>query len=157
MLLSVMTLISLAIVYFPYLSNNIPESPAYGVFVSQLIRYARVCSNIFLFRGSILVSKLMKQGCSSQKLHFYFSEILWLSWGHTTCMPLFTNLTPLCHICWGFCSPTVTYFLFIYSLHQALGPYVNTSTWNKIHISYIYKNTIMFQYPIKPKSIKTIK
>ena len=48
----------------PYLSSNIPESPAYGVFVAQLIRYARVCSKDedFLFRGSILVSKLMKQG-----------------------------------------------------------------------------------------------
>ena len=46
------------IVNFPYLSSNIPESPAYGVFVSQLIRYARVCSKYeeFLLRGSILVS-----------------------------------------------------------------------------------------------------
>ena len=30
------------IVNFPYLSSNIPESPAYGVFVSQLIRYGFV-------------------------------------------------------------------------------------------------------------------
>ena len=46
------------VVNFPYLSSNIPESPAYGVFVWQLIRYARVCSKYedFLFRGSILVS-----------------------------------------------------------------------------------------------------
>ena len=29
---------------FPYLGSNILESPAYGVFVSQLVRYARVCS-----------------------------------------------------------------------------------------------------------------
>ena len=38
-------------VNFPYLSSNIPESPAYGVFVSQLIRYARVGSKYedFLF------------------------------------------------------------------------------------------------------------
>ena len=45
------------IVNFPYLSSNIPESPAYGVFVIQLIRYARVCSKYddFMFRGSILV------------------------------------------------------------------------------------------------------
>ena len=28
---------------FPYLSSNIPESPPCGAFVSQLIRYARVC------------------------------------------------------------------------------------------------------------------
>ena len=31
------------VVNFPYLSSNIPESHAYGVFVSQLIRYTRVC------------------------------------------------------------------------------------------------------------------
>ena len=58
------------VVNFPFLSSNIPESPAYGVFVSLLIRYARVCSNYedFLFRGSILVPKLVKQGYSSNKL-----------------------------------------------------------------------------------------
>ena len=26
---------------FPFLSSNIPSSPAYGVFISQLIRYVR--------------------------------------------------------------------------------------------------------------------
>ena len=43
------------------------NSLAYGVSVSLLIRYARVClkyANI-LFRRSILVSKLLKQGYSS--------------------------------------------------------------------------------------------
>ena len=29
------------IVNFPFLSSNIPSAPAYGVYVSQLIRYAR--------------------------------------------------------------------------------------------------------------------
>ena len=50
-------------VNFPYLSSNIPESPVYGVFVSQLIRCAQACLKYenFLFRGSILVSKLLKQ------------------------------------------------------------------------------------------------
>ena len=72
---SVMTLIS-HIVNFPYLSSNIPESPAYGVFVSPLIRYARVCSKYedFLFIGSILVSKLFKQGYSSRKLQTTFRK-----------------------------------------------------------------------------------
>ena len=61
-------------VHFPYLSSNITESPAYGVFASQLIRYARVCSKYedFLFRWSILVSKLLKQGYSSRKLQTTF-------------------------------------------------------------------------------------
>ena len=30
---------------FSFLSSNIPSSPAYGVFISQLIRYARACSS----------------------------------------------------------------------------------------------------------------
>ena len=29
---------------FPFLSSKIPSSPAYGVFISQFIRYARACS-----------------------------------------------------------------------------------------------------------------
>ena len=31
---------------FPFLSSNIPSSLAYGVFISQLIRYARACSSM---------------------------------------------------------------------------------------------------------------
>ena len=32
-----------AIDNFPFLCSNVPLSPAYGVYVSQLIRYARTC------------------------------------------------------------------------------------------------------------------
>ena len=38
------------IVNFPYLSSNIPESPAYGVFVSQLISYGFV-QNMKIYSG----------------------------------------------------------------------------------------------------------
>ena len=34
---------------FPFLRSNIPASPAYGVFISQLIRYARACSSYECF------------------------------------------------------------------------------------------------------------
>ena len=34
---------SFDIVNFPYMDSNIPSSPAYGVYMSQLIRYARAC------------------------------------------------------------------------------------------------------------------
>ena len=58
------------IVNFPYLNSNIPESSAYAVLVSQLIRFARLFSkHEDILRGSILVAKLLKQGYSSQKLH----------------------------------------------------------------------------------------
>ena len=32
------------IVNFPFLLSNIPSSPSYGVYISQLIRYAKCCS-----------------------------------------------------------------------------------------------------------------
>ena len=35
--------------HFPFLSRNIPSSPAYGVFISQLIRYARASSSYECF------------------------------------------------------------------------------------------------------------
>ena len=52
------------IVNFPYLCSNIPCSPAYGVFISQLIRYSRACTgyNDFLQRCITLTHKLLKQG-----------------------------------------------------------------------------------------------
>ena len=34
------------IVNFPFLDGDVPRSPFYGVYISQLIRFARVCSNV---------------------------------------------------------------------------------------------------------------
>ena len=52
------------IVNFPFMCSNIPESPTYGVFISQLIRYARFSSiySNFLDRCTQLVRKLTNQG-----------------------------------------------------------------------------------------------
>ena len=49
---------------FPFLSSNIPTSPAYGVFISQLIRYVRACSSYecFIQRATRLSNKLLDQG-----------------------------------------------------------------------------------------------
>ena len=48
------------IVNFPFMSSNIPSAPAYGVYASQLIRYARCCSNYgdFLSRHRTFVTGL---------------------------------------------------------------------------------------------------
>ena len=45
------------IVNFPFLSSNIPRSPAYGVYVSQLICYARASSaySDFLVRKPVYI------------------------------------------------------------------------------------------------------
>ena len=55
---------------FPFLSSNIPSAPAYGVYVSQLIHYARTCSNYqdFMERGKVLTTKLLSQGYQKTKL-----------------------------------------------------------------------------------------
>ena len=49
---------------FPFLRSNISSSPAYGVFISQLIRYARACSSYecFILRAMRLSNKLLEQG-----------------------------------------------------------------------------------------------
>ena len=52
------------IVNFPFMSSNIPSTPAYGVYASQLIHYARCCSNYsdFLLCHRALVTRLLSQG-----------------------------------------------------------------------------------------------
>ena len=49
---------------FLFLSSNILSSSAYGVFISQLIRYAGACSSYecFILRARRLSSKLLKEG-----------------------------------------------------------------------------------------------
>ena len=55
---------------FPFLSSNIPSSSAYGVFISQLIRYTRACSSYecFILRAARLSSKLLGQGYVRERL-----------------------------------------------------------------------------------------
>ena len=55
---------------FPFLSSNIPTSPAYGVFISQLIRYARACSSYgcFILRATRLSNKLLELGYVKERL-----------------------------------------------------------------------------------------
>ena len=52
------------IVNFPYLSSNIPSGPAYGVYISQLVRIGRICSNYtqFTWRHYKLTQRLIHQG-----------------------------------------------------------------------------------------------
>ena len=41
------------IVNFPFLNGDVPRSPSYGVYISQLIRFARVCSHVDDFNNII--------------------------------------------------------------------------------------------------------
>ena len=42
------------IVNFPFLDEDVPRSPSYGVYISQCIRFARVRSNIDYFNNRTL-------------------------------------------------------------------------------------------------------
>ena len=55
---------------FPFLSSKIPSSPAYGVFISQLIRYVRACSSYeyLILRAVRLSNKLLGQGFLKERL-----------------------------------------------------------------------------------------
>ena len=52
------------IVHFPFLDGDVPRSPSYGVYIYQLSRFTRVCSNVddFNNRTLFLTAKLLKQG-----------------------------------------------------------------------------------------------
>ena len=63
------------IVNFPFSCGNIPQSPSYGVYISQLIRYARASTLYdFLSRSCRLTSKLMGQGYERFKLISAFKK-----------------------------------------------------------------------------------
>ena len=55
---------------FPFLRSNIATSPAYGVFISQLIRYARACSwyGYFILRTTHFLNKLLEQRYVKERL-----------------------------------------------------------------------------------------
>ncbi|MDA3086495.1 hypothetical protein OFO27_08180, partial [Campylobacter sp. CS_ED1] len=64
------------IVNYPNLSGNIPSSPSYGVYISQLIRFCRCCSNVedFHKRNLFITKKLLQQGYRFHKLRHSFKK-----------------------------------------------------------------------------------
>ena len=61
---------------FLFLKSNIPSSPAYGVFISQLIRYARTCSSYecFILSAMRLSNKLFGQGYVKGRLKSFLMK-----------------------------------------------------------------------------------
>ena len=61
---------------FPFLDGNVPRSPSCGVCVSQLVRFAGVCSGVdgFSSRYLFLTAKLLRQGCGCCGVRRAFSK-----------------------------------------------------------------------------------
>ena len=64
------------IVNFPFLDGDVPQRPFYGVYISQLIRFARASSHVTDFnnRNKFLTAKLFKSGYRYHKLCKKFSK-----------------------------------------------------------------------------------
>ena len=64
------------VVNFPFLDGDVPRSTSYGVYISQLIRFARVSSHVadFNARNKSLTAKLLQQGYRYHKLRKTFSN-----------------------------------------------------------------------------------
>ena len=64
------------IVNFPDLSGDVPRAPSYGVYISQLTRYARCCSYLhdFNIRNLNITKKLLQQGFRFHKLRKSFTK-----------------------------------------------------------------------------------
>ena len=63
------------IVNFPFLDGDVPRSPSYGVYISQLICFARVCSNVDDFNTrTFLTAKLLKEGYRYHTFRKSFSK-----------------------------------------------------------------------------------
>ena len=60
---------------FPFLDEDVPRLTSYAVYISQLIRFARVSSHVgdFNTRNKVLTAKLLRQGYRYHKLRKAFS------------------------------------------------------------------------------------
>ena len=112
------------------------SSPAYGVFISQFIRYARACSSYecFILRAARLSSKLLRQGYVMDRLKSSLRKFLWSIWGsHQTLWIL-----PLPNITWH--SGTWLYTM-TPSIDQTLHQYANLlPNWTLIPILTLLPN-----------------
>ena len=63
-------------VNFPFWDGDVPRRASYGVYISQLIRFARVCNHVadFNVRNKCLTAKLLQQGYRYHKLRKTFSK-----------------------------------------------------------------------------------
>ena len=64
------------IVNFPFLDGDVSRLTSYGVYISQLIRFARVSSHVddFNTRNKVLTAQLLGQGYRYHKLRKAFSK-----------------------------------------------------------------------------------
>ena len=65
------------IVHFPWSSGNVPRLPSYGIYITQLVRFARCYTSVFGIRSNNLQipSKLLIQGYINHKLRKTYAKL----------------------------------------------------------------------------------
>ena len=65
------------IVNYPFLCGNVPKRPSYGVFLSQVVRFSRVCMEYqcFISECRTLVRKLLTQGYTESMIKIYLDKL----------------------------------------------------------------------------------
>ena len=73
------------IVNFPWLSGDVPRLPSYGIYISQLVRFARCCTSVLNFHSINLhiASKLLTQDDIYHKLRKTFGKFFRSSWSYS--------------------------------------------------------------------------
>ena len=63
---------------FSFLNGDVPRSTSYGVYITQLSRFARVSSHVddFMTRNKVLTTKLLRRRYRYHKLHKAFSNFI---------------------------------------------------------------------------------
>ena len=81
---------SFNVISYPFLDGNIPNGPSYGIFISQLVRLARINNsyNYFISDVKLLVRKLVNQHFDPAALRKRFEVFvdkyfdIWGKYGH---------------------------------------------------------------------------
>ena len=66
-------------VYFPFLDGDVPRLASYGVYITRLVRFARVSSHVYDFnaRGRVLTAKLLRRGLRKAFWGFCRRHFIW--------------------------------------------------------------------------------
>ena len=132
-----------SIVNYPHLDGDVPRLPSYGVYISQLIRFARACTHVedFNERNAIITSKLLNQGFRYHKLRkcfcrFYYRNLELVNKYNSHIKTLIND---------GISHP-VFYGDVVYKIRRALNSKHFSDTFSKIirkHIKLGYKPNIL--------------
>ena len=107
------------IVKFPFFDGAVPRSTSYGVYISQLTRFARVSSHVANFnaRNKNLTAKLFQQGYRYHKLRKTFSKFYCRHYESVSKFSV--GLKQLLHQ--GLSEPAGNFMVTVYNFQKLLG------------------------------------